>query len=154
MSKKLNDFMLDYQQAMIDVNKIKTSPFQVRKFSDEDKKKELAQSILTDGLIQHIVVCLNNGHFETIAGGRRVEAIRKYTDIKEIPARIVNVDDLQARRISVAENLVRENLSSIETIEEIVEIVDAELMEDKEYASMGKNPTKMVKTLFRIEGRP
>jgi ParB-like chromosome segregation protein Spo0J len=35
------------------------------------------------------------------------------------------VDDLQALRISVAENLQREDLSAIEKVEAIVEIVDA-----------------------------
>ena len=40
--------------------------------------------------------------------------------------------------ISAAENLQREDLSAIEAIEAIVEIVDTELIEDKEYASMGK----------------
>jgi len=42
--------------------------------------------------------------------------------------------NLQARRISAAENLQREDLSAIEAIEAIVEIVDTELIEDKEYA--------------------
>ena len=36
----------------------------------------------------------------------------------------------------------------IETIETIVEIVDADLIEDKKYASMGKNPGDRVKTLL------
>ena len=68
-----------------------------------------------------------------------MEAIREYTGIKAIPARIVDADDLQARRISAAENLQREDLSAIEEVEAIVEIVDAELIKDKEYASMGKS---------------
>ena len=55
-----------------------------------------------------------------------------------ILAQIVEVDDLQAMRMSAAENLQREDLSAIEIIEAIVKIVDAELIEDKEYASMGK----------------
>ena len=40
--------------------------------------------------------------------------------------------------MSAAENLQRQDLSAIETIEAIVEILDAELIKDKEYASMGK----------------
>jgi len=36
----------------------------------------------------------------------------------------------------------------IETIEAIVEIVDAELIEDQEYAAMGKNPADRVKALL------
>jgi len=68
--------------------------------------------------------------------------------MKTIAARIVNVNDLQARRMSAVENLKREDLSAIEKIETIVEIVDAELIEDKEYLSMGDNPADRVKTLL------
>jgi len=56
--------------------------------------------------------------------------------------------NLQARRIAGAENMQREDLSAIETIEAIAEIVDAELMEDIEYLSMGKTPADRVKTLL------
>ena len=55
--------------------------------------------------------------YQLIAGERRWRAIRDYTDIKAIKAQIVTADDLQARRISAAENLQREDLSAIETIE-------------------------------------
>jgi hypothetical protein len=68
--------------------------------------------------------------------------------MKTIPAQIVIAGDLQARRISAAENLQREDLSAIETIEGTVEMVDAELIEDKEYASMGKKPADRVKALL------
>ncbi len=50
--------------------------------------------------------------------------------------------------MSTAENLQRQDLSAIETIEAIVEIVDAELIEDKQYASMGKKPADRVKSLL------
>ena len=68
--------------------------------------------------------------------------------METIACSIVIVDDLQARRVSAAENLQREDLSAIESIEAIAEIVDAELIEDKEYAAMGKTPADRVKTLL------
>jgi len=68
--------------------------------------------------------------------------------MKTIQAQIVTANNLQARRISAAENLQREDLSAIETIEAVVEIVDAELIGDQEYASMGKNPADRVKALL------
>jgi len=68
--------------------------------------------------------------------------------MKTIQAQIVIAGDLHARRISAAENLQREDLSAIETIEAIAEIVDAELMEDEEYAAMGNKPADRVKTLL------
>ncbi len=97
---------------------------------------------------------LNGGRYELIAGERRLRAVRDYMGIKAIPAKVVKASDLQARRISAAENLQREDLSAIETIEGNVEMVDvdliedAELIEDREYASMGKTPAERVKTLL------
>ena len=50
--------------------------------------------------------------------------------------------------MSAAENLQREDLAVFETIEAIVEIVDAELIDDAEYNSMGKHPVERVETLL------
>jgi len=49
---------------------------------------------------------------------------------------VIDASDLQARRISAAENIQRENLSTIESVEAIVEIIDAHLIEDTESAEM------------------
>ena len=76
-----------------------------------------------------------------------------YTGIKSIPARVVEASDIQVRRIAADENFQREDLTAIEAVEAIVKLVDAdliedaELIEDKQYASMGKNPADRVKTL-------
>ncbi len=148
MAKKQPKIKLDYKLSVVDVDKIKPSPYQVRKFFDEGKKKGLAGSIQQDGLIHPIVVRLTNGHPELIAGERRVQAIRDYTGIKSVPARVVEANDIQARRISAAENFQREDLTAIESVEAIVELVDAELIEDKQYASIGKSPADRVKTLL------
>ena len=148
MPKKPNDIKPAYKQSVVDVDKIKPSPYQVRKFFDEDKKKGLAQSIQQDGLIQPIVVRRKNGNPELIAGERRVQAIRDYTGIKSLAARVVEASDIQARRIAAAENFQREDLTAIESVEAIVELVDAELIEDKQYAAMGKNPADRVKILL------
>ncbi len=54
-----------------------------------------------------------------------MRAVRDFTEMETIQAQIVIATNLQARRISAAENLQREDLSAIEAIEAIVEIVDA-----------------------------
>jgi ParB-like chromosome segregation protein Spo0J len=77
-----------------------------------------------------------------------VQAVRDYTDWKTIPAQIIKVDDLQARHISAAENLRREDLSAIEEVDAIVEFVDAEPIGDKEYALFGSKPANRVKKLL------
>lgn len=136
------------QMTIIKLQAIDPSPFQRRQHFEEDKLKGLAASIQRDGLIEPIVVRPNGKRYQLIAGERRWRAIRDYTDMETIQARIVNANDLQARRISAAENLQREDLSTIETIEAVVKIIDAELIEDKEYAVMGKSPADRVKTLL------
>jgi ParB/RepB/Spo0J family partition protein len=140
MSKRKHNSEIDYIQSVIDLRKVDPSPYQLRRHFDEDKLRELAVSIQREGLIEPIVVRPKNDRYELIAGERRFRAVRDYTEVKTIQAQIVKASELQARRISAAENLQREDLSAIETIEAVVEIVDAELIEDKEYASMGKNP--------------
>ncbi len=69
--------------------------------------------------------------------------------METIACSIVTVDDLQARRMSAAENLQREDLTVFETIETVVEVVDAELIEDKAYVAMGKTFLEWVKTVLR-----
>jgi len=139
---------LDYIQGVIDLQKIDPSPYQHRRHFDEDKLRELAASIQQEGLIEPIVVRPKRDRYELIAGERRFRAVRDFTEMETIQAQIVIAGDLQARRISAAENLQREDLSAIETIEAIVEIVDAELMKDIQYLSMGKTPADRVKTLL------
>ena len=122
---------LDYIQVVIDLQKIDPSPYQHRRHFDEDKLRELAASIQSEGLIEPIIVRPKRDRYELIAGERRFRAVRDFTEMETIQAQIVIAGDLQARRISAAENLQREDLSAIEAIEAIVEIVDAELIEDK-----------------------
>ncbi len=62
-----------------------------------------------------------------------MQAIRDYTGIKSVPVRVVEANDIQARRISAAENFQREDLTAIEEVEAIVEHVDVDLIEDIKY---------------------
>jgi ParB/RepB/Spo0J family partition protein len=127
---------------------IDPSPFQHRRIFDSDKLKELAASIQRDGLIAPILVRPVGNRYELIAGERRFRAIRDHTDRLTIQARIIEVGDIGAQRKSATENIQREDLTVFEAIEAIVKLVDAELIEHREYASMGKNPVDRVKTLL------
>ena len=88
MSKKKHHINLDYKQSLIDIDKIDPSPFQVRKYFDPDKLKELGESIQREGLIEPIVVRLKlkGRRYEIIAGERRFRAILVYASLEAIPA--------------------------------------------------------------------
>ena len=88
------------------------------------------------------------GRFQLIAGERRLRAIKDYTDMKMIQAKIADVDDLQARRISVTENRLRQDLSAIESIEATIEIIDEEMGKDPGYLTVGKTPLERVHKLL------
>ncbi|MBT3388751.1 MAG: ParB/RepB/Spo0J family partition protein, partial [Desulfobacula sp.] len=133
----------------ININKIDPSSFQSRKYFDENSLREMGASIAADGLIEPIILRpQKKGRFELIAGERRLRAVRKYTDMDDIQAKIVEVDDLKARRISVAENQLRQDLSAIESIEATIKIIDVEMGRDPEYLTVGKTPLERVHKLL------
>ena len=65
-----------------------------------------------------------------------------------IQAKIAVVNDLQARRISAAENFLRQDLSAIESIEATIEIIDVEMGKDPWYLTVGKTPLERVHKLL------
>ena len=88
------------------------------------------------------------GRYQLIAGERRLRAVKDYTDMTNIQAKIVSADDRKARRISAAENLLREDLSAIESIETTVEVIDVEMGKDPWYLTVGKTPLERVNKLL------
>ncbi len=118
-------------------------------YGDEDSLRELGASIVQDGLIEPIILRpQQKGRFQLIAGERRLRAVKTYTDMEMIQAKIVNVDDLQARRISAAENILRQGLSALESIEATIEIIDVEMGNDPWYLTVGKTPLERVHKLL------
>ena len=97
----------------IDVDKIRSNPFQPRREISEEKIDELAQSIKACGLIQPIVVRRTGNGYQLVVGERRLLACRKL-GWKKISASIKTFSDNAMATIALIENLQRENLSFIE----------------------------------------
>jgi len=101
------------------VEKIKTSLIdpksgQPRKRFDSDSLSELAGSIAAHGVLQPILVrATGNGRYQIIAGERRWRAA-KQAELTEIPAIVLDSDDLAAAEIALVENVQREDLNPIE----------------------------------------
>lgn len=99
---------------------ITASKDQPRKSFDEEKLKELAQSIKEHGLIQPIVVKREGMKYRIIAGERRFRAA-KIAGLKEIKAIIFEGEaDYQ---IALIENLQREDLNPIEVADAYSELI-------------------------------
>ena len=88
--------------------------FQPREVFDEKALKELAISIKEHGVIQPIIVRkINESKYEIIAGERRYKA-SALAGLTQIPAIIRNLDDKEAAKVALLENLQRRNLNPIE----------------------------------------
>ena len=87
---------------------------QPRKYFDKDALEELAASITENGLLQPILVReYGEGRYQIIAGERRFRA-SKLAGLSEIPAVVLDGDDLKAAQVSVIENVQREDLNPLE----------------------------------------
>ncbi len=99
--------------TMVNIDELRSNPYQPRKVFDQNALDELATSIKEHGVIQPIIIKKSIKGYEIIAGERRVKA-SKIAGLKEIPAIIRNFTDSEMMEIALLENLQRENLSAIE----------------------------------------
>jgi len=98
----------------ISVKQIIPNQFQPRSIFNEEKIKELAQTIHTHGLIQPIVVRkTSEDTYELIAGERRWRAA-EFLEWEEVPCIIRDMTDTETASVALIENLQREELTVIE----------------------------------------
>src|SRR5690625_4891432 len=96
------------------VEHIVPNAYQPRTQFDEEKIKELAQTLQTHGIIQPIVVRKKEADiYEVIAGERRLRAA-KLLGWEEISAIVRDLNDTETASIALIENIQREELSVIE----------------------------------------
>ena len=98
------------------ISEIEPRADQPRKTFLNESLGQLADSIAQFGVLQPIIVresTLLEGTYEIIAGERRWRAA-KMAGLSEIPAVILDGDDLKAAQIAVIENVQREDLNPLE----------------------------------------
>ena len=97
----------------IDINDIKSNKDQPRKTFNEEKLKDLANSIKENGVIQPLIIRKAQNGYELVAGERRWRAAR-IAEIKKVPCIIRDFDEKQNMIVAIIENMQRENLDPIE----------------------------------------
>lgn len=97
----------------IDINDIKPNSAQPRKNFDEEKLRELANSISSNGVIQPLIVRESTNGYELVAGERRWRASR-IAGLAKVPCIIRDFDDRQNAIVAIIENMQREDLNPIE----------------------------------------
>lgn len=107
----------DLQNEIIHVpiKELEPNQYQPRNIFDEEKIKELAQTLHTHGMIQPIVVRKNedSDNYEIIAGERRWRAATSL-EWETVPVIVREMNDKETASVALIENLQREELTVIE----------------------------------------
>lgn len=98
---------------MINLNELRSNPYQPRKVFDKELLEGLANSIKEYGILEPIIVKKSIKGYEIVAGERRSIAA-KMAGLSEVPAIIRDFNDEEMMSIALLENIQRENLNIIE----------------------------------------
>src|SRR5262249_20710028 len=101
------------RHAAVPLAQIRPSPFQPRRFFDMDALRGLAASIAEIGLLQDVLVRPVGETYELVLGERRWRACQ-LAGGPDIPVKIVQLSDAEARRLTMVENVQRQDLTAVE----------------------------------------
>jgi len=133
----------------IDIVKIIPNPYQPRKIFNEDKLKELANSIKQQGLIQPIVVVKDEEDYILIVGERRLRACKLLKKTK-IKALVINFDLTKLREYAIIENLQREDLNVLDLAKSIYELIEEHNYTHEEVGKILSKSRSYISNLLRI----
>ena len=98
------------------IGELARNKYQPRTIFDDEKLKELSESIKKNGMIQPIAVRKNNSSsepYEIVAGERRWLAAQK-AGLHDVPITILDLNDSETLEIAIVENIQREDLNVVE----------------------------------------
>ncbi|HMM69193.1 ParB/RepB/Spo0J family partition protein [Gudongella oleilytica] len=137
----ISDVKLNPSEAVeeIEISRIIPKSDQPRKIFDEDALNDLKASIKENGVIQPIILRRKDDRYEIIAGERRWRAA-KAAGLERIPSIVREIDEETAAKISLIENVQRENLNPIEEAEAYKRLMSEYSLKQEELAkAVGKS---------------
>lgn len=125
---------------------------QPRQDFDTEALASLAESIAQNGVLQPILVReTGGGLYQIIAGERRWRA-SKMAGLTEIPAMIMEADELKTAQIALIENIQREDLNPVEEAEAYRALIDNFDLTQEEVASrVGKSRSAVANSMRLLE---
>lgn len=148
----------------VEIQKIVPNPYQPRREFDEQKLKELSESIRMYGLLQPVTVTRKeigreDGTFRTeyelIAGERRLRAA-KLAGLSQLPViiRTGEESDLMKLELAIIENLQREDLNPVDRAEAFRQLADKFNLSFTQVAAKVGRSREYVSNSVRLLGLP
>lgn len=126
----------DVQNFEVRIEDIDPHPNQPRRHVDVGTLQELTRSIEKDGLQQPIKVMRNGNRFTLLYGQRRLLA-HQQLGRQTITAQIIDpLPPLEARKLALLENTLRQDLSPFEEVQAQAEVLTIELAQALEPANL------------------
>lgn len=127
---------------------------QPRKTFDVEALDALTKSIMECGVLQPIIVRSSSaleGTYEIIAGERRWRAARE-AGLTEIPAIVLDADDMRAAQLALIENVQREDLNAVEEAYGYRALIEKfELTQEQVADKVGKSRSSITNSLRLLE---
>lgn len=130
----------------IPIDQIRPNPNQPRKFVNESKLRELADSIKSRGLLEEILVRPKDEYFQMVHGERRWRAC-KLLEWRIIRVKVESFSNEEAFELSLIENIQRENLLPIEEAQAYKSLADRGLTHKEVAKKVGKGRTYITQKL-------
>lgn len=107
----------------VDIDLIEPNPSQPRSYFDETRLEELAQSIVSNGIVQPLLVRRRGARYELVAGERRWRAAQR-AGLQRVPAVVRDIPDDKLLELALIENIQRQELNAIEEARAYKRLID------------------------------
>lgn len=136
------------------VDAIQPNPDQPRSAFDQPDLEELANSIRELGVLQPLTVRRREGHWELVAGERRLRAAR-LAGLTEVPCLSIQADSQSSSLLALVENLQRRDLDFWEEALALRRLIDTYHISQEEAAQrIGKSQSAVANKLRLLKLSP
>jgi ParB family chromosome partitioning protein len=139
-------------QTDVPIERVVPNPWQPRSVMDPEKLAELAESIREHGIIQPLLVTMEQGAdgqptYQLIAGERRLRAA-KAAGLQRVPVTIRQSTPQELLELAIIENVQRADLSALEEAAAYQRLIDEFRLTQQEVAvRVGRSRTAVANTL-------
>jgi ParB family chromosome partitioning protein len=136
-------------ERRVPIGEIRPNPRQPRRFFDEERISELAESIRQQGILQPLVVRRVDHGYELIIGERRFRAAQR-AGLDRVPVVVKEVTDAESLEMALVENIQREELTPIEEALAYRQLMEEFHLTQEEVANRVGKSRPVVTNLLRV----
>jgi ParB family chromosome partitioning protein len=130
-----------------EVDRLVPNKDQPRQSFDEQKLRELSESVRSRGIIHPLIVRKQNGGFTIVTGERRWRAA-KLAGLKTVPVLVKDISDAEMVEMALVENIQREDLNPLEEAEAYRQLIEEHgLTQDQLAKRVGRQRSSVANVL-------